>query len=49
MQLIQRPELSVAEVAFMLGYGDPRTFYRNFRRWTGANPTAYRRAHIADG
>ena len=34
-QLLRQPELSVAEVAFMLGYGNPRAFYRSFRRWTG--------------
>ncbi|MCX4242246.1 AraC family transcriptional regulator [Paraliomyxa miuraensis] len=44
-QLLRRPELSVAEVAFMLGYGNPRAFHRSFRRWTGQTPSEYRRAH----
>lgn len=31
------------EVAALLGYQDSRTFYRNFKRWTGMTPAAYRR------
>ena len=42
--LLQRAELSVADVAFMLGYADPRPFYRSFRRWTGQTPQQFRRA-----
>lgn len=42
--LLLRPRLSVAEVAFMLGYHNPRAFYRSFRRWTGQTPSEYRRA-----
>lgn len=41
--LLRRPELSAGEVAFMLGYQDPRAFYRSFRRWTGRTPTEFRR------
>lgn len=41
--LLRRSELSVAEVAFMLGYADPRPFYRSFRRWTGQTPQQFRR------
>lgn len=35
---------AVYEVAFLLGYREPSTFYRSFRRWTGASPKAWRRA-----
>jgi AraC-like DNA-binding protein len=42
--LLRRPELTVAEIAFMLGYAEPRVFHRSFRRWTGQTPTGYRRA-----
>ncbi len=42
--LLRRPELGVAEVAFLLGYADARVFYRSFRRWTGQTPTEFRRA-----
>lgn len=41
--LLRAPELSVREIAFMLGYADPRAFYRSFRRWTGHTPAEHRR------
>lgn len=43
LTLLRRPELTVAEVAFMLGYSDARVFHRSFRRWTGTTPTDFRR------
>ncbi len=43
LQLLDRRELSVREIAFMLGYSDPRAFYRSFRRWTGQTPAEHRR------
>lgn len=42
--LLRRSELSIAEVAFMLGYADPRPFYRSFRKWTGQTPQQFREA-----
>jgi AraC-like DNA-binding protein len=36
-------ELSVAEVAFALGFADQSAFHRAFVRWTGATPGQYRR------
>lgn len=41
--LLRDPERSVREIAFMLGYADPRAFYRAFRRWTGHTPAEHRR------
>jgi AraC-like DNA-binding protein len=34
--------LSVHEVAFLLGYSEPSTFFRSFRRWTGTTPRGWR-------
>lgn len=34
--------LSIGEVAVVLGYSEPATFYRAFKRWTGKAPGAYR-------
>jgi AraC-like DNA-binding protein len=33
---------SVEEVAFLLGYTEPSTFFRSFKRWTGTTPHHYR-------
>lgn len=34
--------LTIGEVAVVLGYSEPATFYRAFKRWTGATPGSYR-------
>jgi AraC-like DNA-binding protein len=37
--------LGIKETAFRLGFSEPSTFYRAFRRWTGDTPANYRRAY----
>lgn len=37
------PKVSSAEVAMLLGFSDPSSFTRAFRRWTGASPARWRR------
>lgn len=44
VRLLDRRELSVGEVAALLGYEVPANFTRAFRRWTGQTPSAYRDA-----
>jgi AraC-like DNA-binding protein len=44
LEYLSRPEMSISETAFMLGFSEPSTFYRAFRRWTGKTPAQYRRA-----
>lgn len=41
-QLLSNPELSVSEVAFLLGYSEPSAFQRAFRRWRGMSPRSYK-------
>jgi AraC-like DNA-binding protein len=42
--LMDQRKLAVYEVAFLLGYADPSSFHRAFRRWHRKSPRAYRRA-----
>jgi AraC-like DNA-binding protein len=42
LQLLRDSSLAVYEIAFLLGYADPSTFYQAFRRWTGSSPRRYR-------
>jgi AraC-like DNA-binding protein len=42
-RLLQNRSLAVYEVAFLLGYAEPSTFYRAFRRWKNVSPHEYRR------
>ena len=43
LDLLANPALAVYELAFLLGYSEPSTFHRAFRRWTGQSPHAWRR------
>jgi AraC-like DNA-binding protein len=40
-------QLSVIDIASVLGYSDQATFTRAFRAWTGHPPSTYRKAHRA--
>jgi AraC family transcriptional regulator len=44
-QMLRRHELSIAEVASVLGFFDQSHFARCFRTWIGVGPGAYRRAN----
>ena len=43
--LMLRTDATVAEITDALGFTDVSAFTRAFRRWTGATPVAWRRAH----
>lgn len=38
LHYLARPNLSVQEIAFLLAYRDPNSFYRAFQGWTGMTP-----------
>lgn len=35
---LKHSELSASEISFLLGYGDPNSFFRAFHEWTGDTP-----------
>lgn len=41
LSYLGKVRLSPKEVSFMLGFSEPSTFYRAFRRWTGHTPSKY--------
>jgi AraC-like DNA-binding protein len=43
-RLLEERRLSLAEIAFRLGYSRPSAFHRAFRRQTGTTPQAFRRS-----
>ncbi len=42
LTLLEGQDLAVYEVAFLLGYSEPSSFYRAFRRWVGTTPQEFR-------
>lgn len=45
-ELLQNPGLSLASIAFSIGYGSEASFNRAFRRWSGMTPGLFRRTNI---
>jgi AraC-like DNA-binding protein len=42
LQHLNNPEISIHDVAFLLGFSEPSAFHRAFKRWTGQTPKNYR-------
>lgn len=42
--MLEDPNLALSEIAWLLGFSDPRAFTRAFRRWHGQAPSAWRRS-----
>ncbi|MBT6178113.1 MAG: AraC family transcriptional regulator [Deltaproteobacteria bacterium] len=47
LTLLKDNDLSTGEVGLLLGFSEPSTFYRAFKRWEGCTPGAYRLAQVA--
>jgi AraC-like DNA-binding protein len=43
LNYLRDPNLTLAEIAYLLGYSEVSAFNRAFRRWTGSTPSDYRR------
>jgi AraC-like DNA-binding protein len=41
-ELLKDPSLSIAEIAYLVGYSTPAAFHRAFKRWTGSTPRRVR-------
>lgn len=39
---LKKPEVSVVEISYLLGFQDPGSFYRAFQGWTGQTPSDVR-------
>jgi len=44
VQLLRRRDLAIYEIAYLLGYSEPSTFFRVFRRWKKMSPREFREA-----
>lgn len=42
LAVLRDRSISIADVAFLLGYSEPSTFFRAFKRWTGTTPGQFR-------
>lgn len=43
---LSRPELSINEIAVLMGFSDPSAFQRSFKKWTGLPPGEYRQREL---
>jgi AraC-like DNA-binding protein len=41
-RMLERPNASIQEIAYAMGFASPAAFHRAFRRWTGMTPKQYR-------
>lgn len=42
MRLLENPDLDIQQIATLLGYRDPPSFTRAFKRWSGSSPSELR-------
>lgn len=45
---LQKPKISISEVAFLLGYSESSAFQRAFKNWSGKSPYEYRQSFLVN-
>ena len=48
LEHLRRPETSISEIAFLVGYNDVTAFHKAFKRWTGLTPSEQRARLLAN-
>jgi AraC-like DNA-binding protein len=46
MSYLADRNLAAYKVSFLVGYAEPATFFRAFKRWTGQTPQQYRASTV---
>lgn len=46
LHCLRQTRITASEIAFLLGFDEPSSFYRAFHDWTGSTPEASRRAGV---
>ena len=46
MYYLSKPDLSIDEIAFLIGFSAASSFHRAFKPWTGKTPSNFRREHF---
>ncbi|MBR8654036.1 AraC family transcriptional regulator [Achromobacter sp. Marseille-Q0513] len=49
LEYLDRHDLSLMNIAERLGFSEPSTFHRAFKKWTGVSPGEYRRNRLSCG
>jgi AraC-like DNA-binding protein len=46
IECLARPDLTLIEIANLVGFSEPSTFHRAFKKWTGVAPGEYRHTRL---